>query len=381
MLRWIVLICISLFLPLSAYADKSDCINHHCIAVIDAGSSSSRLHIYAYDLDETNTPVAIREIWNRKAIPGLSTIEHENKSVSAYMEKLFSDAPAVLMPVYFYSTAGMRLLPKTHHRNVNQLVAEWFDRQYYWRLVTARTISGTEEGIFAWLATNYQLNLFQQEPQTLAGVMDIGGASVQIVIPVVNPSLVDHEHTTTIRLYGKEFTVFSHSFLGLGQNEMGHQFFDLKFCFPEEYELPSGRQARGDAYACKDEIAILVNSVHSVSRKIKSVLAANPIEKWYILGGITFMLNDKLFSLDNQYFTNRDLISFADQSICHQKWSTLEELYPDNLMVFNYCMLPSYLYALLVHGYGLKSYQKVNFMPNSKNIDWTLGVVLQHKQS
>ncbi|HFK8680165.1 TPA: multidrug DMT transporter permease, partial [Legionella pneumophila] len=96
---------------------------------------------------------------------------------------------------------------------------------------------------------------------------------------------------------------------------------------------------------------------------------------------ITFMLNDKLFSLDNQYFTNRDLISFADQNICHQKWSTLEELYPDNLMVFNYCMLPSYLYALLVHGYGLKSYQKVNFMPNSKNIDWTLGVVLQHKQS
>lgn len=224
MLRWIVLICISLFLPLSAYADKSDCINHHCIAVIDAGSSSSRLHIYAYDLDETNTPIAIREIWNRKAVPGLPTIEHENKSVSAYMEKLFSDAPAVLMPVYFYSTAGMRLLPKTHHRNVNQLVAEWFDRQYYWRLVTARTISGTEEGIFAWLATNYQLNLFQQEPQTLAGVMDIGGASVQIVIPVVNPSFMDHEHTTTIRLYGKEFTVSLIVFLVLVRMRWGISF-------------------------------------------------------------------------------------------------------------------------------------------------------------
>ncbi|KGP62400.1 multidrug DMT transporter permease [Legionella norrlandica] len=381
MYRWIVPICISLLFPFSTHAGKSDCINRHCIAVVDAGSSSSRLHIYAYDLDETNTPIEIREIWNRKAVPGLSTIEHEHKSVSAYMENLFSDAPAVLMPVYFYSTAGMRLLPKTHHKDINQMVADWFDRQYYWRLVTARTISGTEEGVFAWLATNYQLNLFKQELQPLVGVMDIGGASVQIIIPILNPSTFKHDHTSTINLYGKQYTVFSHSFLGLGQNEMGHQFFDLKFCFPDEYELPSGRLARGDAYACKDEIAILVNSVHSVSRKIKSILAANPIEKWYVLGGITFMLNDKIFSLDNQYFTNRELISFADENICHQKWTTLEEKYPANYIVFNYCMLPSYLYALMVHGYGLKSYQKINFMPVSKNIDWTIGVVLQHKQS
>lgn len=381
MYRWIVFACISLLFPFYTYADKSECINHHCIAVIDAGSSSSRLHIYAYDLDETNTPIEIKEIWNRKAVPGLSTIEHEHKSVAAYMEKLFSDAPAVLMPVYFYSTAGMRLLPKTHHRNVNQLVADWFDRQYYWRLVTARTISGAEEGVFAWIATNYQLNLFKQDSHPLAGVMDIGGASVQIVIPILNSLTAKEKDTVAVNLYGKQYTVYSNSFLGLGQNEMGHQFFDLKFCFPEEYELPSGRLGRGDAYACKDEIAILVNSVHSVSRKIKSVLASNPIEKWYILGGITFMLNDKIFSLDNHYFTNRELVSFADENICHQKWTTLEERYPDNFMVFNYCMLPSYLYALIVHGYGLKSYQKVNFMPASKNVDWTMGVVLQHKQS
>ena len=364
-----------------SFADKSDCLNHQCLAVIDAGSSGSRLHVYAYDLDDTNTPTGIREIWNRKALPGLSTLEHEHRSISVYMEKLFTDAPTVQMPVYFYSTAGMRLLPKTHHKNVNQLVADWFDKQYYWRLVSARTINGNEEGVFAWLATNYQLKLFEQTEKPLAGVMDIGGASVQIVIPLKDEPTIDKKDTIEFNLYGKKYRLYSHSFLGLGQNEMGHQFFDRKSCFPNDYELPSGRLAEGDAYACKNEISILVNEVHSVRKTIKSVLALNPVDNWYIIGGITYMLNDKIFPTTKQHFTNQDLIYFADRNICHQKWSTLEEIHPDNYMLYNYCMLPSYLYALIVNGYGLPVSQSINFLPLNKNADWTIGVVLQHHQS
>jgi apyrase len=381
MYRLFALISLLYISPLYAHADKSECLNHHCLAVIDAGSSGSRLHVYAYDLDETNSAVDIREIWNRKAFPGLSTIEHEHRSISVYMEKLFTDAPTALMPVYFYSTAGMRLLPKTHHKNVNQLVTDWFDKQYYWRLVSARTITGNEEGLFAWLATNYQLKLFNQGDKPLVGVMDIGGASVQIVIPLKDEATIDKKDTVELNLYGKKYRIYTHSFLGLGQNEMGHQFFDRKSCFPNEYELPSGRSGAGDAYACKNEISILVNDVHSVRKTIKSVLALNPVDKWYIIGGITFMLNDKVFPTSRQQFTNQDMIMFADKNICHQNWSTLEEIYPNNFMLYNYCMLPSYLYALIVNGYGLPLNQIINFLPLNKNADWTIGVVLQHHQS
>lgn len=381
MYRFVSLIVVLFIIPLLAYADKSECAKHHCIAVVDAGSSGSRLHVYAYDLDDTNSPVNINEIWNRKALPGISTIEHEHRSIAVYMEKLFTDAPTALMPVYFYSTAGMRLLPKTHHKNVNQLVADWFDKQYYWRLVTARTINGSEEGVFAWLSTNYQLKRFEQSELPLVGVMDIGGASVQIVFPINDDSHVDAGDKITIDLYGKHHTLFSHSFLGLGQNEMGHQYYDLNLCYPHGFELPSGRQGQGDANACKNEISILVNKVHGVNQTIKPVLELNPISNWYIMGGVSYLLHDKIWGLSQNKFTNQELIHFADKNICHQQWSNLEEAYPEHFLIYNYCMLPSYLYALTVNGYGLSINESINFMPLNKTVDWTIGVVLQHHRT
>lgn len=381
MYRLLSFVSIFLFTSIYAYADKSDCIQHHCLAVIDAGSSGSRLHIYAYDLDKTNTPIQINEIWNRKVVPGLAAIEHDNGPISAYMEKLFTDAPAALMPVYFYSTAGMRLLPKSHYKSVNQLVADWFDRQYYWRLVSARTISGREEGLYGWLAINYLLKLLDQTEKPLVGAMDIGGASVQITFPMTNDANIDNEDKISFDLYGRHFVLFSHSFLGLGQVEMGHQYFDLNICYPNEYELPSGQKGQGDSVSCQKEISTLVNKVHYVNKKVKSVIALNPIENWYITGGLSNLLNDKIFALTKQQFTIQDLSIFADKNICHQKWSTLEELYPNNFMVFNYCMLTSYLYALIVNGYGLAGNQTINFMPLNKPADWAMGVVLQHHKT
>lgn len=381
MYRFIVFVSLFFYVLFNAHAEKQKCIQSHCIAVIDAGSSGSRLHVYSYDLDSTSSPIKINEIWNRKVLPGLSTIEHEHGSISAYMEKLFTDAPAVRMPVYFYSTAGMRLLPKTHHRNVNQLVADWFDKQYYWRLVTARTITGNEEGIFAWLAINYHLGLLSQSEKPVVGVMDIGGGSVQIVFPVANETNPNSDPITFIDLYGQHFMVYSHSFLGLGQNEMAHQYSDVEFCYPNEYELPSGEMAHGDTNSCKLEIATLVNKVHYVEKKIKPLLTNNLIKNWYIMGGVTNLLNDKFFSFSNQQFTIRDLLLAANKNVCHQNWSKLEERNPNNFMLYNYCMLPSYLSALIVNGYGIQPKQTINFMPLNKTIDWTIGVVLQHRQT
>jgi len=381
MIRLLVLFFFTALFHTITYAGKQECVQRHCVAVIDAGSTGSRLHVYAYDLDSTHTPIHIDEIWNRKALPGLSTIEHEHGSISAYMEKLFTDAPTAIMPVYFYSTAGMRLLPKTHHKNINQLVADWFDKQYYWRLSSARTITGSEEGLFAWLATNYQLNLLNQTEKPLVGVMDIGGASVQIIFPLINEEGINSNDKETIDLYGHQYTIFSHSFLGLGQNEMGHQYYDVDDCYSNNYDLPSGTPGKGNADSCVAEISTLVNGVHYVKRKIKGVLSHNPVETWYLLGGVTNLLNDKFFAFSNAEFTPQELKSLADKQVCTEDWSTLEAKYPDNFMLFNYCMLPSYVYALTVNGYGLQPNQTIKFLPLNKNVDWTIGVVLQHQKT
>lgn len=381
MYRFIALASLFVSSSLFAAPDKSQCLKRHCMAVIDAGSSGTRLHVYAYDVDSSNTPIQIDEIWGRKAIPGLSNIAHEQGSIGTYMEKVFYDAPRVVMPVYFYSTAGMRLLPKTQHKDINQLVAEWFDKQYYWRLETARTIPGSEEGVYGWLATNYELNLLNQNEQPPVGVMDIGGASVQIVFPIQNEEHVKSEDKVTLDLYNQHFVLFTHSFLGLGQNEMGHQYFDVNTCYPDDFELPSGNYAKGDLDECKNEISILVNQVHYVRRKVASVLANNSIEKWHLIGGITHLLNDKIFPFTDQQFSAQSLSRFADKNICRQKWSQLENNNPNHFMLFNYCMLSSYVYALIINGYGLPSTQMINFNPENKGVDWTIGVVLQHHKA
>lgn len=382
MLRYIVLIGFIFSGALYANMDKAVCPNQHCMAIVDAGSSGSRLHVYTYALDKTNTPIDITEIWNKKIIPGLATIEHEHRSISAYMDRLFTDAPTITMPIYFYSTAGMRLLPKANHKHVNQLVADWFDKQYYWRLLAARTITGQEEGVYAWLSMNYQLKRLDQNEQPLVGVMDIGGASVQIIFPIneENNNQYSPSDLITINLYGRQLPIFSHSFLGLGQNEMAHQYFDLTACYPNGFDLPSGQPGQGDARTCKLAITTLINQVHKVNKKIKPILAKTPIQQWQILGGITYLLNDPLFSFKNNVFTNKELLTQADQNICHQDWVKLEEKNPQNILLHNYCMLPSYLYALIVKGYGLHPNQPINFSALSKTTDWTLGVILQHPE-
>lgn len=351
------------------------------MAVIDAGSSGSRLHVYSYDVDPSNTPIHIEEIWNRKVTPGLSTLEQEHGSVSAYLEKLFRDAPTAVMPVFVYSTAGMRLLPKTHRNSIYQLISDWFDKQYYWRLDSVRTIPGSEEGIYAWLAINYQLDRLNQSQEQPVGAMDIGGGSVQIIFPIDQETSTQTADTRHLNLYGKQFTLYTKSFLGLGQNEMGHQYFDLNSCYPQGYELPSGALGKGDFEACKQEINILVNNVHYVRKNIEPIISKNEVSNWYIMGGITNLLNDKLFPFSDYQFSLKELKNFSDKNICQQKWSDLEESYPNNYMLFNYCMLSSYVYSLLNHGYTIAPGQMIHFMPQNKTADWTIGVVLQHHKS
>ncbi len=74
--------------------------------------------------------------------------------------------------------------------------------------VTTRTLTEYEEGLYAWLA------LRELEADGDFGVAEMGGASLQVTFPC--PYC---ETARPVRVKDQILPVFSHSFLGWGQDE------------------------------------------------------------------------------------------------------------------------------------------------------------------
>jgi hypothetical protein len=362
-------------LTANAFAQEGLCEEHQCIAVVDAGSTGSRLHIYSYDTDETNTPINIKEVWNKKTKPGFATIE--SNTIDSYLTGLMSDAPIKQVPVYFYATAGMRLLPQIKQKKYYAELNQWFTKHTEWQLKDAKTITGNEEGLYDWLSVNYNLGTLTDNTGSV-GVMDMGGASVQIAFPIAETSSIDNRSQIKVDVYGRHYNLYIHSFLGLGQTEMSHQFLNSAACFADNYPLPDGAEGQGNALSCEQEVSSLMNNVHGVKQLIQPLLAANPVESWYSIGGIANLASSPLFDFTKGQFTNQELIQQADTQICQQQWDNLNNQFPNDDYVYQYCLFSSYYYALMVDGYGLYPDQTVQYLSPEKNIDWTTGVVLHH---
>jgi len=363
----------------SSIAAGKSCEQQVCVAVIDVGSTGSRIHIYSYDLDSTKTPVNITERWVKKISPGFATLTANQQTINNYLTSLFIDAPNYELPTYFYATAGMRLLSKPQQQLLYTYTQQWFANQTQWQLVNAKTITGTDEGIYGWLAVNYQLNNLTTNSRPI-GVLDMGGASVQITFPITNESATNTNDLQQIDLYGQHYKLFVHSFLGLGQTEMSHQFLDSEACFDNNYEMPTGHSAQGDAYKCENEVSSLMNSVHQVNSIVQPVIKSNSINDWYTLGGLPALAQSKPFDFSEQQLTTQNLLEKANSDVCQQDWTTLNTQYSGNSYAYGYCLFPSYYYALIVDGYGLQPQQSLHYLSADKSGDWTLGVVL-HQQA
>jgi hypothetical protein len=327
-------------------------------------------------MDATKTATHINELWSKKIKPGFASLEANQNTVDAYLTTLFSGAPTQQMPVYFYATAGMRLLPQIKQKTYYQAVQNWFNQQSQWQLIEAKTITGMDEALYDWLAVNYHLDKLKNP--TPIGVMDIGGASVQVVFPVQKNYDSTNNSQVELTLYGHPITLSVHSFIGLGQNEMTHQLLDNPSCFSNGYPLPNGELGQGDSAQCKQEVSPLINEVHKVNKEIQSSLSNNHISAWYVIGGLANLAESKPFSFPSNQVTNQELLHQANNLICHQSWDNLNNQFPNNEYIESYCLLPAFYYALIVDGYGLSPTQPLNFIPTTQNLDWTTGVVLHH---
>jgi hypothetical protein len=211
-------------------------------AVIDAGSSGTRLFLYRVEPGPLARVEKIREQEFSTTASGAKEdginnfVRPDDPAMQAtvvpeIIDLLLKDARGFLegvgvgpaaVEVNLLATAGMRYAEALHGRPV---IARLYDtirsgiRAHGFPVGEVRTTCGSEEeGIWTWINLNDVLfGAFEGDEQP-AGIVEVGGSSLQLTFPTdEDPDVVPHVHR--VALNGRGFAVSCRSFLGLGQDD------------------------------------------------------------------------------------------------------------------------------------------------------------------
>lgn len=211
--------------------------------VIDAGSQGSRIHVYKFNTCAQRAgqlgalPELEDELFKAKQ-GGLSKYAGRPQEAAASLKELLDAAlervPKELhkcTPIAVKATAGLRLTGEQEARDILDAVRTMLTEQYPFNLADApghnavEIMSGSEEAVYAWITVNYLLGRIggKQAVAPTAAVLDLGGASTQIVFEPVTSSAEGHEtmrpgaHVYELpNLAGQPHVLYQNSYLGYG---------------------------------------------------------------------------------------------------------------------------------------------------------------------
>ncbi len=213
-------------------------------AVVDAGSSGTRLRLYKVKPGPYPAVKEIASFENDDAEDGIDDFINgvggqcrclgPNEVGERVFKPLLASAKAELakhgvkpadVAVDVLATAGMRRVQKPIGTHTAKEVAAFYDgiRTYIagrgFVAGAARTTDGSaEEGVWTWVDLNDNYREAFTTKKTPVGIVEVGGSSMQVSYPTTKP--VDAaKNVYAITLNGKTFNVFSRTFLGLGQDD------------------------------------------------------------------------------------------------------------------------------------------------------------------
>lgn len=171
-----------------------------------------------------------------------------------------------------YATAGMRLAEQ-HDAEASKLLWKLLNDSLSSVLgmkVTTRTLTGNEEGLFAWLAIREGLG------NEYFGVAEMGGASVQVTFPCT-----ECVATRQIRAKGRIVRLYSNSILDWGQDEAWKKYGHLPAC------------ARGAGKENPDwkitDCATGMDISSDIAVDIQQYVRTTDTSQWYLTGAFRHM--------------------------------------------------------------------------------------------
>ncbi|KAH1215165.1 putative apyrase 6 [Glycine max] len=207
----------------------------------------------------------------------------------------------------------------------------------------ARVISGEEQGISSWVAVNYALGNLGREAQETTGIVELGGASLQVTSAKLNADLA--QSLRTIRLSGVTYNLYTQSWPQLASKSSKRNI--INPCIPRGYEYPQITNASDVKHP------IFQPAGNFSACRSKAILRMAP--------------RTSLFQLEAE-----------GRHYCEDHWDALKDLHNevDYMDLLKYCFSSAYMLALLHDVLGIAMEEKRVGFGNRKinsDVDWTLG--------
>ncbi|KAL2903908.1 putative apyrase 6 [Bienertia sinuspersici] len=394
--------------------------------IIDGGSTGSRIHVFEYRV-EGGVPkfdFGPNGHSSLKVNPGLSSFEGDPERAGESLLQLL-DFGKKIVPREFWGdtevrlmgTAGLRLLDSKVQDRIMEscrklLRASGFKFRDDW----ASVITGSDEGLYAWVVANYALGTLGADPHLTAGIIELGGASAQVTF--VSRESMPPEFARSIKYGNVTYHLYSNSLLHFGQNVAFDLLKDLLAtsgaklatktvdkeliidpCTPKGYAQSQGAisyNVSSDSSASK-----YLSSFHATGNFSECRAAALKLLQRGKEGcayhhcslGATFMpkLYGRFLATENFFYTSQffglaseavlsDLME-AGQQFCEDNWSNIRMKYSSLAEedLLQYCFSSAYIVALLHDNLGIAfDDRRIGYTNQVENVplDWALGAVI-----
>ncbi|XP_055447688.1 ectonucleoside triphosphate diphosphohydrolase 1 isoform X1 [Psammomys obesus] len=407
--------------------------------VLDAGSSHTNLYIYKWPAEKENDTGVVHQLKECQVKgPGISKYAQKTNEIDTYLAECMEMSTELIpaskqheTPVYLGATAGMRLLRMESEESADRVLAAVSRSlsNYPFDFQGAKIITGKEEGAYGWITINYLLGKFTQKQtwlrvissdsrkQETFGALDLGGASTQITFVPLNNTLEAPENSLQFRLYGEDYTVYTHSFLCYGKDQALWQKLakDIQAssggtlrdpCFLPGYKkvvnvselfgtpctksfkkkLPFDQfqiQGTGNYEQCQQSILELFNSTYCpYSYCAFNAVFLPPLHGSFGAFSAFYFVMDFFKKISEDSVSSQEKLTETLKSFCSKPWEEVKAAHPNikEKYLNEYCFSGTYILALLVHGYNFtdNSWNKIDFMGKigDSNAGWTLGYML-----
>uniref|UniRef100_A0A0N5AYD3 Nucleoside-diphosphatase mig-23 n=1 Tax=Syphacia muris TaxID=451379 RepID=A0A0N5AYD3_9BILA len=373
------------------------------VAVIDGGSTGTRLHLFKYKQN-----FEIENEYFKEVKPGLSGFSMNPEGAANSVQELLDVALELTspverchIPIILKATAGLRLLPDNQSENILKLVRDRIRKSGFFVDDNAvGVLSGVDEGVFSWVTVNLLLDRLKtvvskntKTPEAASGLktvqigdkedltvasLDLGGGSTQVTF---HPQLLtqvsadsDRQHFFhAVNIDGKLIELYTHSYLGGGliaarigitkEDGLFNGKYYFSECFPDGYHLEAIDYA-GRKWNIIGNASSFDGCFRAANRYIRklNVRLISDLKNKDIYAFSYFYERANQLKLLTSFGNNRPgVISVGDYKNAAQKACSArsDQIGPEHWQPWK-CLDLTFIYSLLHTGYGLGDTKSIN---------------------